>query len=40
MKDRIYSGPVCSECDHAPLIEGHDQSCSKASESDGHDPWA
>jgi hypothetical protein len=40
MKDRIYSGPECPECGYAPPIEGHHQSCSKASDTDEHDPWA
>lgn len=34
MTDRIYSGPECSECGYAPLIEGHNRSCSKAGEED------
>ena len=34
MKDRIYSGPECSECGYTPLIEGHHRSCSQATEDD------
>ncbi len=37
MKDRIYSGPECSECTYTPLIEGHAHGCSQRRDGDGSD---